>query len=78
MKTFLLTSLVLSLLGCTTVEYIYPKIDVPPVPVLPLISREQVECLTIETRTDMIVREEVIWGYVEELRALIEAHNSEE
>ena len=77
MRSILLTSLAASLLvGCVTrTEFIYPTIDVPASPALPLIARERMECLALDTRRDLAVREELIWGYVEELRTLIEEHN---
>jgi hypothetical protein len=66
----------LALSGCATrVEYITPQIPIPPPPVLPTVSADELACLPDEAYEALAVRDALRKGYAEQLRDIIRAHN---
>lgn len=76
MRWAILTALLL-LGGCVTrVEFITPELELPPMPVLPVLADEsQTDCLTPETYEVILRREMRLKGHIAVLRAIIEENN---
>lgn len=56
--------LVLITTGCATNEYVTGSFNIPPVPALPTVEAEQLECLSDSTYRDVIIRDRKLqdWG----------------
>lgn len=66
--------LALALSACTQ-KVVYQQVPIyaPPRPVLPLIMRDKLQCLSDETYTAIVERDRALKTYSESLEALIEA-----
>jgi hypothetical protein len=62
--------------GCTGAPvYVETPLPVPPRPVLPAISEEEVQCLPQPVYAKLVLREMLFRGYIKELEAIQRAHN---
>lgn len=66
----------LAVSGCAgPVVYVYPEITIPPPPELPIVTADELACLSNETYTAVAVRDSLTKGYAKQIRAIIEEHN---
>jgi hypothetical protein len=68
--------LALLLVGCRTV-YVTEPLPLPPQPLIPTIPAGSLMCLSDEAYEALVVRDVVLKGYADQLRAIIEAHNEQ-
>lgn len=64
--------------GCVSrPDYIAARLELPPMPVLPVLaSEEETACLSDETFETLARREARLKGYIHVLRKIIEDHNA--
>ena len=69
MKLFAIILTIGFLSACASTEYIYvqPECEVPPIPYLPQISAEELEDVSDETYWKLEEREDLLYGWAEEM-----------
>jgi hypothetical protein len=78
MRSYKLASIAAMLIaGCANIpKVVYPELPLPPPPTLPTVAAEDLACLSDEAYEALAVRDALRKGYAEQLRAIIDAHNS--
>ena len=63
--------------GCAMrTVYVFPEIEIPPEPGLPMIAAGELACLTDAAYESLAVRDALRKAYAAELRAIIAEHNA--